>query len=373
MRNSRYLKNIESKLQSAQDREVTLALKAELASYYARRGDIGLAKSLVAEIRFRGDGELSGRVTAWVNISEGLIEHYSGRQDYALEKWVRAKAIAKSTGCNDLASLAAAWLSFSAYLSEDLERLGVEACSAIALIDSENAKSLSRLCLTMALCFHYAGDMGAAGKNYARARVALLREGDEIGLAALIHDMAWMSVTRTRNLKLACSHGVEAMPVLLQSSAESACSYEDMVGVSVSPSLGSLLLAQAEMNDSKWRDAIIHIDEGFDASSRDGFDRLMPGLLADRAYCCAELGLIQESMDGMSRCFLAMADINLHADDHAVLLSRIEQTYGLLNLPEDKKLYACQAKLAWEKVKRFQSELHELVKSLDAKLDSRVG
>lgn len=364
---SRYLQRLEAQLLGALNVHERACLQAEIAAYHARHGDSGKARELLDNLRATEHVASSGRVLAWVNHVEGLLEFYGGRPVNARGKWERARALAGAFGSVDVVSLSSAWLAFAAYLEEDLLRFDKDGLTAIEAIRKGNNGAITRMALTLGLCFHFAGDLHRASENYKVSKLAANEEGDEVALAALIHDMAWMNGAWRRNASLSPIYR-NGSGEGLRTSAQSATSFEDLVGVSTAPSLAPLLLAQDDILSANWQAAVTRISAGLDGAEGDGFGRLRPGLFADRAFCLAQMGELERAHGDVLFAVRLSEGGELHGDDRAVLLSRLSATCRLLGLADEARTYAESADAAWLDVLAFGRELHKVANRLDLAL-----
>lgn len=356
---SRLLSRLQSDLKASGDDATKLVAIAKIAAYYAKLGDCERADSHLQQVRIQPREVLSGEVLGWVNYAEGLVEHYAGRTDASREKWVRARAIALSIGSSEVSALASAWLAFSAYLSEDLDGMEREARAAISAGCTDFPSAGARLTLTLALCFHYCGRIDEAKANYRKCRLAVSVSGDEVELAALIHDMAWMSTLGKRNAALV-SHGEPAPIATISTSPETAISFEELVGASTIPSLSPLLVAQDLMLNERWGEAMSLISENTNASSEEGFSRLVPGLLADRAYCNLKIGNRQGAEADAHQAVELVRFTPMHGDDLAAFHSRLATVFDMLELSKEASHHSQLAELAWKRVYEFRAKMLEI-------------
>jgi tetratricopeptide (TPR) repeat protein len=364
---SRLLTQLEEELRLAPQCARRFVLMAQIASYYARLGDAERAAAIVEEVRAHSRTNLNGEVVGWVNFVEGLLESFAGRVAESRDKLRRAAAIAESINCDELASLGFAWLAFSSYLSEDLVSMERDANQAILHNCLNFPGALSRLSLTLALCLHYCGSLDKARENYRRCHRAASEVGDEVEISALIHNMAWMSTLAKRNKLLDPAGGVPGRTEIT-ASVESALSFEGLIGDTALHSLSPLLAAQDCILNGQWDRAIQLISENTEHAGEEGFSRLQPGLLADRAYCKIQLGLKEDGLRDAKLALELMRSTKMHGDDTAALHSRLSNVFADLGDIVAHEEQRGLAESAWRKVQDFRSIMLTTSLSLDAVL-----
>ena len=305
-----------------------------------------------------------GVAVSWINLGEGVIEHYAANADRARSKWERSRAVAKSLGLREVVAISGAWLALSGYLAEDIELFKNASIESIIFSDEENYSAISRVALNVALCFHYGDETSSARAWYTRCRLAAVRDGDESTLAALMHSMAWMSVSSRRNHAL-MEGGRVVESDLLSITAETVRSYESLVGAKNLPAMTPLLFAQDCLLEGKYEAVIEIIDEHCAAACSQGFERLAPGLLADRAYCLASIGRLLEAKNDAMKAD-EMTTEGLHSDDLAVYHFRLAATFALLEITARSRHHSEKAIEARNRLTSFKKEMIDTARAIDA-------
>ena len=354
---SRFLVGIEAELatmSSPGDRCIPLA---RMAFHYARLGRSDRVEEIVNEIRksLMGSEHNSGSAVCWINVAEGVVFHYEGRTSDARTKWLRTRAVAESLNLRDVSAVASAWLALSYYLSERLEMLESSSMHALERTDFGNNSAISRLSLTIALCYHYTGQVSIARKWYTQARIAAVNDGDEATLAAIIHSMAWMSISISRANHLVGGIASEQSD-LLKVKAETVESWEMLVGATNLPALTPLLLAQQSIVGGHYSIAINLIDKYSIDAREQGFERLSPGLMADRAYCLLQLGRMPEA-EATAREAHQLSREALHSDDLLILHSVLFEVFSKLQISSLENYHRGESVLAGDRLKRFKGEM----------------
>lgn len=352
---SRFLIRIEEQAELAGDPAIVLCFALEKASYLARRGDYVESASIVQVIRERGQHLLDGNVGAWINFAEGMQFHCSGKDHEAKLKWSRCLAIARSVNATQVAARASAWLAFIDYTTINIPSLIGHIKDAVIEMRSDNYEATARVNLTIAQLFHLCGDIENARPFYDKARLACISCFDDVMLAALIHNMAWLRVSAQRNAVL---QGLVALNDghLVEAAVESTRSYESLIGSKVLDVMTPLLGAQVDILLGRCADAIRVISEKIDDLRDQGLSRLTGVLFADRAYCHAQTGELEKAQaDALAA--LEAVSVGDHVDDLAVLYSRLSSVYEILGNLEKSNEYRAKATCHWEKFKKLQNSI----------------
>ena len=262
-----------------------------MASYLARRGDHIESRNIVLQVRSEGQHLKSGMIGAWLNFAEGMQFHSAGNASEAKLKWQRCLAIAKSANANEVVARVSSWLAFVDYTNINVSSLILNTREALSALTDENLEAIARVNLTTAQVFHLCGDYESARLFYEKARVACLGYCDDVMLAALIHNMAWLRMSARRNQAL---QGLETEDegYLIEAAAESTSSYEKLIGSKGLDVMTPLLGAQVDIMLGRYAVAIDRIGEKLKDLRAQG--SLASGvLMADCAYCRAQIGDIE--------------------------------------------------------------------------------
>lgn len=369
---SRLLAKLEETMRNGIDSGDGYRAKTKAAAHYGKLGDVAKARSLLSEVRSEPNAMSEPSVVSLINWAEGLLEFRSGDSDRGVDKWNRARAIASAVDFSEGAAIASAWLAFAAYLREDLIDLSKNARFALQGGIAEYPQALSRLSLTLALCFHYCGDITSARRYYGISHRAATECGDEVELSALIHDMSTMLIHEKRVASFVDLNGRVASTATATNLA-SADSYEDLIGVRGLQSLSPQLAAYEAVVDGRWSDSIALIDRSLESAVKDGYSRLVPALLADRALCHLMLNEVSAAQTDIEQSLSAYSISVLHRDDRAIYFSRLSQVYGLMGNDPARGEYAGLARQAWGLVEEFEMEMRSVVAAIHTEFEARLG
>ena len=260
--------------------------------------------------------------------------------------------------------MASAWLAFSAYLNEHVSDMDRNVRLVLANGYLNFPQALSRAALTMALSFHYCGDAARSKRYYDLCHRAATTCGDETEISALMHDRAAMSI---HEMRVAAFRSLEKDGAASTGTTnlQSVISYEELVGIRSLPSLSPQLAAYEFVLKGKWAEAMDAINLSLDSARRDGFSRLVPGLLADRALSQIMLNRVADAHEDIVASLREAETVGLHRDDRALFFSRLAQTYRLIGKDSNAAQCSLIAQLAWEQVREFQESLLKVVLALD--------
>lgn len=257
---SRFLERLDAAIDSESEQLKRACLSLEKASYLARRGDASESEEIIRFVRSEGQYLLSGEVGAWLNFAEGMQFHCAGNDLDAKQKWTRCLAIARSAQAEYILSRTLSWLAFIDYTNIRIGSLIANTRHAIVSMKSDDFETIARLSLTIAQGFHLCGNSVRAREFYDRCRLACMNSCDDVMLAALIHNMAWLKLFIQRNEMLQGSAVTEDR-YIVELGAESTRNYERLIGAKSLDVMTPLLGAQVDIISGRYIDAIHTISE----------------------------------------------------------------------------------------------------------------
>lgn len=346
--------------------------KSRKAAHLGKLGLEAEARSLVSEVRSQPAAMRLGPIVATLNLAEGLIEYKKGRTSVGTEKWARARAIASSVDFQEVVCVASAWLAFAAYLSEQVSDIDRNVRLAVKAGCLEYPQALSRTTLIMALSFHYCGDYGRSKLYYDLCHRAATACGDETEISALMHDRAAMNIHEMRVAALR-SVGEQGTIRVTHTNLESVISYEDLVGIRSLPSLSPQLTAYEHVLNQQWIEAVEAINRSLDSAKSDGFSRLIPALLADRAFSKFMMKREADAKQDLEACMREAQLTDLHRDDRAICFSRLAQVHALMGNEASASQCLSIARTSWEQVREFQMNLRKVMLALDEEFSQFAG
>jgi tetratricopeptide (TPR) repeat protein len=337
-------------------------LRAERAAFLARQGQIEEARRDVVDLQQRYANRPSVEVSAWLSLVESLISYFSDMGPAAMDKMRRAHALSKAGGLLQLQALSAAWLAQMDYLRLDLQSMASNLATSLKLAESKNFAARSRTCLVVAQAFHTAGRLDLALPWYTQAREHANACGDDATISALMHNMAWIRVVNMRNASfIGTSDRGEGEHVLM--AAESTWSFDQLVGATSLDSYVPLLHAQILSVQGRASLALEIYEKHLLAGVQQGLERLHGTLLADQAWCRAQVGQYEAARrDAESAETHLLPDGNF--DDRAPGFSRLVQVFELLGDSDSAKRNQDLAERMWHGHADTQARLIDVLSAV---------
>lgn len=345
---SRYLRSLESDRVSAKSAADEAYIDLKMAGYIARKGQTENAEIIVSRIRQNEAVRRDSRVLSSINFVEGLIAHLAGCDGEAEKKWQRGAAIARIENSTEVLANISAWTSFLHYSNGRFDSLFEElrACLEYWQQDPDYGALTSRAEMVIALVLHTCMKTQDAMLWYEKSRRSSLITGDDVELAALVHNMAWIRLYNYRNSILRGQHALPSESEILRVSSEAVQSYEELVGLASFPALTPLLQAQNHIIKDDFASALQLLDEYAIGVRSQGLSRLAPSFDADRALCLAKLKRFYEA-NIVIESVVANIDSSIHCDDLAVIYCRLRDCFALEGRVELAAQYASKAVNSW--------------------------
>jgi len=344
MPRSRLLAKLDAAIASAGHPIEARCLRAERAGLLARQGQLEASRAAIDELTAQLAWAPNPTLRAWLALAEGLHGYYSALGRAAQEHIEQAWRLARdSSAMPRLHALAAAWLANMAFANDDMPRMAALVREALDTAAPEHHAARARAALVAGYAYHFAAAGARAQPWYEASRRHAIAEGDETQLSALMHNQAWMRASQARLALLFdttdadCSfeHGLAASPAAADAvaqalmGAESIGHYDAGIGTASLGSLVPMLRAQVLTAQGRWPEALALFESHFEAARGDGLERLLPCLLADRAWCEWQVGQTRKA-----RALVAAAEQALQqhcdTDDRAMAQARLAQVCSAL-------------------------------------------
>jgi hypothetical protein len=325
---SRLLSRLDAAIARTRDPVQLACLRAERAGFLGRHGRIDLARGQLQEIQRQFAAQPHVAVSGWVALAEGQLDHYTSLAATAHDRFRRAHAYAAAAGLTALQALAAAWLAHSEDVRNHRERMAALCAEAWGLAAADHHGARWRAALTVAGAYHFAGEFERAQPWYAAARRHAQADGDEVALSALMYNQ---TALRAMEVRFAAAFDPSpAGPSGAVLGAESTRQFDAVIGLKSLDWLVPLLRAQLLVLEAKHAQALALFDEHAPRSEAAWRARMEPGLLADRAWCLAQLDRLDEAR-AQAELAAAMADTAAcDVDDRALAHARLAQLFGTL-------------------------------------------
>ena len=360
---SRLLTNLENMIACEEDVLMRAQLRAERAAHLARRGGMADAKLELLSIRQVNSVHGNPRISIWTHIAEGVVELTEGRELAAIDRFMRARAVAIAVDALREISVISAWLAYIAYTQNDLHRAvtRINEVSKIGVNADRSALGRSRLLIGQA--FHFAGEYDVARPWYAAARDIAVESGDDGLTSALLFNIASLHVYNYRQYILRGQSATVPLDFLALTT-ESVRNYDKLIGIASLKSYERALVASLHLFHGRYREALVVFGEFVAISEGEGLGRMTSLYTAEMAYCAVILGDNSLAAKLASEAEVAITEA-VHVEDRAATRSRLAQIYGALGDMDSTSQQIAIAEMEWSKHESFQREVLKGLASLD--------
>ena len=199
--------------------------------------------------------------------------------------------------------------------------------------------------------FNWAGQTEQARTWYRSAREHAIRDGDIAMQNVMLFNGATFGVA---NLTLQDCFDPVAANLLkrVEMEAASAANLNNALGIQSLASLIPMMQAELLIIKGKWSEALNLLSTHIDNAALEGQKRLLPKFLAQRAWCHANLGEIENSIY-FSRCSLDSVTDCKDLDDLTVLHARLSSAGKII---KDTQLEENNKSAALEYSRQFKTQ-----------------
>lgn len=313
---SQLLLRIDERLLVETDPAQRAELVARQAGYMARVGRFAEAREKIAELRqVFADGR-SGRVTAFIMLAEGLVQHYEQLGSNAADRIARAQLLGQAMKDREVVSITSAWRAHLEFEESKFELAAKSIRLAHQNAEPNDHATHARCAIVLFNAFALCGNRKASQHWFLNGRDHALKLGDQASLDALLHSKAVFGVAWLRSQS--CK-GNEDAALMRMARAE----------ISSARNLQNLTRVGAHANYIDLCDARLQIMEGNFQSAKDLLtlirdDGPFPsghfsqGLIdLEIAYCDCKLNRIEAAVEVFSKLQLGSLD-SLDVDDRLV-------------------------------------------------------
>jgi hypothetical protein len=264
-----------------------------------------------------------------VMLLDALIIYYC-RHDAgaAAGKVERALALAVGFGAKEEVDLLRAWLAHVLFNSCRYDDM-LAVLDGLSNADhSLSADTATRVALTLGDALSLGGRFDIASEWYQYARSGAERTGDNLSLAALMHNRASMSLSHCR-FDSACGVNLASDAETFLPELGSAKAYETYYRATGGLYPYGIWTSRLDMLRKEFSSALRTIEMMLIDRSISSDDPIFPSVLMDRAYCEFQVGL-SDRFEAHASEALALDLTDLHADDRAVLHSNCVEIFTAL-------------------------------------------
>ena len=364
---SRLLSRLEAEIAGARTQVEADCKRAERAAYLARVGRFDEARAEVGELQEANQRRPQIDVSIWTNLADGLIAYFENVGVSTTDRVQRAYALSGASDRNRLRALCAAWLAQWDYSKTDMRSLANHLREALTLAEPEDHPVRSRACLVAAQALHLAGRLDLAIIWYGKSRLHASLDGDDATISALMHNMAWLRMMSIRQAVLLTGQQDDRAVEQALANAASTEGFDQLQGDSSWAELKPILRAQIVSLRGDARYAVVLYEEHLATAAAPA--RLQANLLADKAWCHAELGRNDDAIHYAELALLGLAS-ETHVDDRAAAHSRLAQVFETLGNTVDHNRQLELARGAWRQHADMQVEIVKLLGGMDERGDN---
>ena len=252
-----------------------------------RQGDLAEAREQLTQLHQAAFASPNPELGAWLHLAEGLLAYYTDYAASAYERLQRAEALGRAAGSREVQAQAHAYMALMSMPQLRYDALAEHLSRGFALATADDALARARLNMVAAIVLHHAGDVEGSAPWYARARSHAAAIGDDATLSALIHNHTQHRAAEARYASL---RGRQVKLDGLLPGVHSVNNYDRAMGLSVLPTLAPLLQAQVLVVTGEYAKALALFEAETPNALTMGLERLGSSLLADAAWCRAQLG-----------------------------------------------------------------------------------
>lgn len=357
---SRSIRNLDIAIAQCQDSERRLVLFAKKAGCLARHSFMAEAQGTIRELRLI-NSEYDPQLSGWIIFAEGLVEHFHTLDNSkSKEKFSRSLLLGQMAKDNELIGAASAWMAFCEMIAGDIQAAIDHVVTAFECSAPDFGEARGRASMVLADTYNWAGDTKAAKAWYKEARNHAIRDGDIAMQNVMLFNFATFNVA---NLTLAdCVTPVKTGDLgHIHLEVASANNLNAALGIQTLSSLGPTMLAELNVVQRKWQEAIVLFNSNIEKIANDGQARIVPKLVAQRAWCKANSGDLTGARDDIRLAMSKITDCS-DVDDLAVLHFRAAATGKIL---EDQALEIEHEQQAVAFIEKYRAQQDAIKKILE--------
>lgn len=351
---SRFLNSLESQIARSSG-IVTPQLRAERAAYFARAGQVDEALEELASIRRECSTLSDSRLSAILNFAEGLCHYYNDFSPVAWDRFKRARALAQMGGHTDVAGRALSWLSLLAYSAHRPDEMCRYIDDCVDELRCRDSTALARTSLTIAMALHAANRFDLAMRWYRRAHLFAVDTRDEAMISAMLHNMAALWLTNSRNAALGGPPSSDRSRQALLG-AISSFNFDDLVESTALGVLKPLLEAQLCSLESDFPRAVELYNKSEEEFPVEAVHNWASWMVADRVWCRLQCGVEADAIDILEAIEASLDKVN-QVDEQAATLARLAMCWQSLGQAARARPLFERAKACWQQFEEFQIEV----------------
>ena len=192
---------LEEQLRQSSDIAERAEINARKACYLARVGEFQSVRNLIADLRADFGGGHNPKISAWIMLSEGILEIFEKMSPQAKDRISRAQLISLAIKDRTLGAITSSWKAHVDFETSDFRSMGKSLRIAIDNADPENDDAQARLAMVVADALYLCGDRAQAQEWFMKSRSHALNAGDQATIDALLYNKAAFSMSWMRSEK----------------------------------------------------------------------------------------------------------------------------------------------------------------------------
>ncbi|GAA0759251.1 hypothetical protein LRH25_01660 [Ideonella azotifigens] len=355
---SRLIERLDAAIVSADDPVQRECLKAERAGALARHGLLADARFALAGLRTQSQRRRSARLSAWVWLVDGQIDHFEALAPKAKDKFRRSRELAMEAGDTAMQALASAWLASCSWNESSMTQMAGQLLETLQLAAPDHHSARARAGLVLADAYRFAGDDEASQVWYLKARTHASADGDGSMISALLHNISAM---RSARIGLDDAFGHTDLDVAAKAllEAESTANYDWGAGaVALTAMVPIQLRAQLLVVLGRFDEAVALFDAYLGRARSEGMAYREPRFLADRAWCHVCSQRLAEGLRDARQAERGLAS-QFDADDWAATHARLARVFGACQLPDEAAVHQARAEESLALHKVHQQSMRE--------------
>lgn len=366
---NRAVEALNKRISSCIDSNERLVLSAKRAVLFARSSYISEAKSSALQLRASNAG-YDARLSAWIMFLEGTILHFDNLDNTrSKDKFLRAFLIGQVAHDRELSGLAAAWLAHCEFVAGSVAACIEHLSKAIEWSDVNDHEARGRAFMVAAGICDWIDDPIAAKAYLKLAREHASKSGDLALQNTIIFNSAAYAVARL-TLNSCIGIGNAEDKTLARLHVNSAHNLNSALGIDTLKSMIPIMRAEILVSESQWNDAISIFNEHIESFVKDGQERLLGKLFAQRAWCKANLGYRDSAAIDITLSLQTSGE-SIDLDDLAVLHFRLAGTNQLMGDEVHADEHRRIALSALEELKNQQTKARTAFQKLETLLPKK--
>ena len=367
LRSIQYLDDAIGKCHDTTER---LVLKAKKAVSLVSHSYTFEANEIIQELRVLNHA-YDPRLTGWINYAEGIFEHFETLDNKkAKSKLNRGLLFSQMAMDRELAGACSAWVAHCDFVDGRIDAAASNIVKAFEWSEPDEHEARARASMLLADAFNAVDQVSTSRYWFRVARNHASSAGDMAMQNVMLFNIAAYSVAR---LTLDdCRSGADPSSIRRASmEVASASNLNSALGIQALPTLVPTMRAELFIVEKRWSEAIsILTDRTLEIASKSPA-RLIPKVIAQRAWCRANLGDLKAAEADLHTSLAACADCS-DDDDRAVLHFRLSGVSRIVDRPDLESKNLETANEYFLRFTEHQASIRAMLESVLEKIACRL-